>query len=55
MPIKIFSGLVAIALMLAFLIPPVVKLKEVALGVVVLIGFGMMLMDLWQSLQSTDD
>jgi len=55
MPIKIFSGLVAIALMLAFLIPPVVKLKEVSLGVVVLIGVGMMLMDLWQSLQSADD
>jgi hypothetical protein len=33
----------------------VFKLKDVALGVIILIGIVMMLMDLWQSLQSKDD
>ena len=55
MPVKIFSALVAISLLLAYLVPLVFKLKEVALGVVVLIGVTMMLVDLWQSLQSQDD
>lgn len=53
--IKIFSGFVAISLLLAFLVPPVLKLKEVALGVVMLIGVTMVLVDLWQSLKSKDD
>ncbi len=55
MPIKIFAGTVAIALMIAFLSPVVFKLKDIPLGVVILIGLGMMLVDLWQSLQSKDD
>ena len=55
MPIKIFAGIVAIALMIAYLIPVVFKLKDIPLGVVILIGLGMMLVDLWQSLQSKDD
>lgn len=55
MPIKIFSGLVAFSLLLAYLVPLVIKLKQVSLGVVVLIGVVMMLADLWQSLQSKDD
>jgi di/tricarboxylate transporter len=55
MPFKILAGVVAVALMCAFLLPPVVKLKDVALGVVICIGFGMMLADLLQSLKSKDD
>ncbi|MEK7362205.1 MAG: hypothetical protein AAB133_09025 [Pseudomonadota bacterium] len=55
MPIKIFAAIVAVALMLAFLLAPVFKLKDVALGVIILIGLAMMLVDLWQSLQSKDD
>lgn len=55
MPIKIFAGLVAIVLMVAFLSPVVFKLKDVALGIVILIGLVMMLIDLWQSLQSKED
>ena len=55
MPVKIFAGIVAIALMIAFLSPVVFKLKDIPLGVVILIGLGMMLVDLWQSLQSKDD
>jgi hypothetical protein len=55
MPIKIFAGIVAIVLMIAFLSPVVFKLKDISLGVVILIGITMMLIDLWQSLQSEDD
>lgn len=55
MPLKLFAGAVAIALMLAYLLPMVFKLKQVALGVVILIAFTMMLVDLWQSLQSRDE
>jgi hypothetical protein len=54
MPIKIFSAVVAIVLMLGFLAPVVLKLKDLSLGIVIVIGIAMMLIDLWQSLQSRD-
>ena len=54
MPIKIFSAVVAIVLVLGFLSPVVFKLKDFALGAVIAIGIAMMLIDLWQSLQSRD-
>ena len=52
---KLFSGVVAVALLLAYLVPLAVKLKEVSLAVVIAIALVMMLVDLWQSLQSKDD
>lgn len=55
MPIKIFAGVVAVVLVLSFLSPVVFKLKDVALGVIVLIGIVMMLVDLWHSLESKED
>jgi hypothetical protein len=55
MAVKIFSAIVAVILMFVFLAAPAVKLKEVALGIVLLLGFVMMLVDLWQSLRSKDD
>lgn len=55
MPVKLFSAVVAIVLMLSFLGAIVFKLKEVSLAVVVLIGVVMMLVDLRQSLKKTDD
>ena len=55
MPYKILVGVIAAALFLVYLAPVVLRLKEVALWVVVLLGVGMMLVDLWQSLQSKDD
>jgi hypothetical protein len=55
MAIKYVSAIVATILMLVFLAAPVVKLKEVDLGIVILIGLAMMAVDLWQSLQSKDD
>lgn len=55
MVLKVIAGIVAAALLLVFIGPVVVKLKDVALSCVVLIGVVMMLVDIWQSLQSKDD
>jgi hypothetical protein len=55
MPIKIFAAAAAVVLMVGFLVPVVLKLKEIDLGIVILIGIAMMLVDLWQSLQSKED
>lgn len=54
MGIKIFAGIVALVLMVPYLIAPVVKLKDVALGVVVLVGVVLMLVDLWHSFRKGD-
>jgi hypothetical protein len=53
--LKILAGILAVFLMLLYLSPVVLKLKDVALTVVVAIGIIMMLVDLWQSLQSKED
>jgi len=55
MAVKIAAAVVAILLMLAYLLPPVFKLKDAALGAVICIGLAMMLVDLAQSLKSKDD
>ena len=55
MPIKIFAAVAAVALLLAYLSPVVIKLKDIPLGVIILIGVAMMLKDLWQSLKSQED
>jgi len=55
MLIKYFAAVVALVLVIAFLVPVVLKLKDVALGVVISIGIAMMLVDLLQSLKSKDD
>ena len=55
MAFKIFAGIIAVALLATYLIAPVLKLRETALGVVVAIGLAMMLVDLWQSLKSKED
>jgi len=55
MPYKIVAGIVAASLLLIYMAPVVLKLQDVALWCVVTIGVVMMLVDLWQSLQSKDD
>ncbi|MEX2164959.1 MAG: hypothetical protein WD823_12040 [Sulfuricaulis sp.] len=55
MAIKIFSGIVAVILMLVYLAPVMLKLWDPALSLVMLVGFALMLFDLWQSLQSKTD
>jgi hypothetical protein len=55
MPFKILAGVVAMVLAIGYLLPPILKLKDTALGVVIVIGVALMLIDLVQSLQSKDD
>ena len=52
---KWIAGIIGAALLLAYVGPVVLRLKDVSLWIVVLIGIGMMFVDLWQSLKSTDD
>lgn len=55
MLIKYLAGVVAVILVVAYLLPVVLKLKDVALGAVIAIGITMMLVDLLQSLKSKED
>ena len=55
MPFKIFASIVAAALLIIFMGPVVVKLKDWALSGVVLIGIIMMVTDIWNSFQAKDD
>ena len=55
MLMKLFAGAVALTLLLAYLVPLVVKLEEMALGAVVSVGVVMMLVDLVQSLRSKEE
>ena len=55
MILKIAAGILAVALMLVYLGPVVLKLMDPALTVVVVAGLVMMLVDLWQSLQSKEE
>ena len=55
MLLKIIAGIIGATLLLAYVAPVVLRLKDYALPAVVLLGLGMMLVDLWQSLRSQDD
>jgi hypothetical protein len=55
MAVKLISAAVAVALLVAYLLPLVVKLKEVSLGVIIALGIVMMLADLRQSLQAKEE
>jgi len=55
MGFKILAGVVAMVLAIAYLAPPLYKLQDVALAVVIVIGLVMMLVDLVHSLQSKEE
>lgn len=55
MAVKIIAGIVGALLLFAYVSPVVLRLKEVSLSIVFLLGAGMMLVDLWQSLRSKED
>lgn len=55
MPFKILASIVAAALLIIFIGPVVIKLKDGALIAVAGIGLTMMIVDLWQSLMAKDD
>lgn len=52
---KIISGLLGLALLVAFLLPPVIKLQRPALALVVLIGVAMAAYEFYEQLRSKDD
>lgn len=54
MPFKILSGVIGISLLVVYIGPVAVKLKEIPLIFVALIGVGLALADLWQSIRSKD-
>ena len=55
MGFRILAGVVAMVLAIAYLAPPLYKLQDVALAIVIVIGLVMMLIDLVQSLQSKEE
>jgi len=55
MNFKNFAAVIASGVLIAYLAPVVFKLQDVALTGVVVIGVVLMLVDLWQSLQSKGD
>lgn len=55
MSMKIFAGALAVILFGIFNAAIALKLKDVALTIVILIGFVMMAVDLYQSLKNKDE
>jgi hypothetical protein len=55
MAIKWAAAVVAVLMLGAYLLALAFKLKEIDLAIVIGVGLVMMLVDLWQSLQSKDD
>ena len=55
MAFKIFAGIVAVVLFVGFMVPYVLKMKDIALGVVALIGLALMARDLWDTFHEKDE
>jgi hypothetical protein len=55
MNFKYVAAVVAVVLVVGYLLPPVFKLRDAALGIVIIIGLALMLRDLWDSLRSKED
>lgn len=55
MTVKIVAGIIAVALLLAYVGPLAFKMKDLALTGVIVIGVVVMLVDLWHSLRKSDD
>lgn len=51
---KLVTGVIAVLLMISYVLPLAIKLKEISLAVVVLIGIVMMLIDMYQTMKSSD-
>jgi uncharacterized membrane protein YwaF len=55
MVLKVITGIIAVLLLAGFAVPYLLKMKDLALGIVIVAGLGMMLWDLWESLQEKDE
>ena len=52
---KVMAGLLGTGLLIAFIAPVALKLRDYALSAVVLVGLLLMLVDLWQSLRGKQE
>jgi len=52
---RILAGIIAVALLLTFLLPYVVKMQDIALGAVIVVGLALMARDLWDTFQEKDE
>lgn len=55
MTFKTIAGLVGLVLVVGFLLPPIIKLKKLALAAVVLIGIAMAAYEYYESLKNRED
>jgi hypothetical protein len=55
MSTKLVTGLIGLLLVLGFLAVPVIKLKDTALAIIVLIGVVMVVYEFIETLRSRDD
>jgi len=55
MNFKLFTGLLGLAMLLGFLAVPVIKLKDLALAIVVLVGVAMAAYEFFEQLRNKDE
>ena len=55
MNFKIVAGLIGLLLFLAFIAPPVIKLKQVSLGIITLVTLAMVIYEFVESVRNRDD
>jgi len=53
--LRIVMGLVAMAMALAFFAPPIIKLKEPAMTIIILIGVAAMVYDFFEVVRGKDE
>jgi hypothetical membrane protein len=52
--VKIVAGIIAVILVIAFVLPVAIKLKDAPLAIVIVVGVVLMLIDVWQSLREKE-
>ncbi|WP_164084877.1 hypothetical protein [Pseudazoarcus pumilus] len=52
---KLIAGIVGLALLIGFLLPPIIQIKEVSLIVVVLIGIGLAAVEFYESMKKKEE
>ena len=55
MNFKLFTGLLGLTMLLAFLAVPVIKLKDLSLAIVVLVGVAMAAYEFFEQLRGKDE
>ncbi|HRP77092.1 MAG TPA: hypothetical protein PK725_15005 [Rhodocyclaceae bacterium] len=55
MSFKLFAGLLGLAMAVVFLLPPILKTKEISLVVIVLIGIGTVAYEFYETVRGKED